>query len=376
MPEPLPYLMDQPFLMPVDLRDWLAKDDIVYFISDTIDLLNLSAIVGRAHKTEKRGRRSYHPHLMIKLIVYGFVAKVYSSRNLETATYRRLDFRVLTGDQHPDHATISTFRKKHLGGLSNLFTEVLRLCVEARLVAFETLSVDGTKIQANASIRANRTEKSLEAERERELEFFRQHAQAYMDKADAADAEDDAKEREAAKSKIGQLSPELLDRKSRLEYIDRLLAAHRKEAVERDAGRESKASSDAQKPENSRIKNKGSEASEAGSASADGAEPKSGRAAKEIKVNTTDSDSRIMRDGATKAYVQGYNAQIVVDGESQIIVATAVTQDANDKKQLVPAVKLCFTGWQLWQSRTWAVRPSSFLPMPATTARARSRTRV
>jgi transposase len=304
----LPYSIDQPYLMPLDLREWLPKDDIAYFVSDVVDGLDLSGILYRYAGYERRGRRSYNPLMMTKLLVYGYVTGTFSSRRIEAATHRSLDFRILSGDQHPDHDSICAFRKAHLSELAGLFVQVLKLCDEAGLVGTGPICVDGTKILANASIRANRTAKSLADEQSRIDEHYARHAQAMLDLADKIDAEEDAK---FGKGNRGDRVPAALtDRKTRAAFIKEALAAMKRQAAEKAAKSDEP-----------------------------GAEQENSTQDASNKVNVTDPDSRIMRDGATKAYVQAYNAQAVVDTKNQVVIAAEITQDANDKQQLVPMLE-------------------------------------
>jgi hypothetical protein len=118
--------MDQPFFMPPDMHDWLPEGDITCFVSSAIDWRNLSAILRQYCGAERRGRPACHPRMMVKLILSGFVAGVGSSRKLEAATCRPLDFRVLVGDQHPDHESLAAFHKTHFAELATLPTPYWR----------------------------------------------------------------------------------------------------------------------------------------------------------------------------------------------------------------------------------------------------------
>jgi transposase len=322
MSDYLPYLIDQPFLMPPDLREWLPEDDLAYFVSDTIDGLNLSSILSKYSSTERRGRPAYNPTMMTKLILYGFAAGVVSSRKIEAATYRQLDFRVLSANQHPDHDSIAAFRKTHFAALAALFIQVLKLCDGAGMISMGAVSVDGTKIIANASLRANRSAKALAAEETRIEELFAQQAQALLEEADRVDAEEDEI---YGKGNPGNRVPiELKDRTARKAFIKKALDAIKEQEAEQAA--QQKASAENDKPGKSDA---------AKSAAPQGVDTQQAC----TKVNVTDPDSRIMRDSATKSFVQAYNAQAVVDTQHQIILAAEITQQANDKQQLVPMVQ-------------------------------------
>ena len=146
-----PYKVDQHLLLPLDLRDWLPEGHLALFVSDVVDSLDLSAIFDAYEAGDGRGRPPYHPAMMVKLLVYGYCLGVKSSRKLERATREDVSFRVLAGNQQPDHDSIAAFRKRHFPQLAALFTEVLRLCEKAGLVKLGHVAIDGTKVKANAS---------------------------------------------------------------------------------------------------------------------------------------------------------------------------------------------------------------------------------
>jgi transposase len=146
-----PYSLDQRLWLPPDLREWVPEDDLVWFISDTVDERDLSAIVDSYEEGDGRGRPPYHPALMVKLLLYAYGVGLPSSRKIERATHRDVAFRALAADQHPDHDRIAEFRKRHLAALAPLFVQGLRLCQAAGLVRLGHVALDGTKIKANAS---------------------------------------------------------------------------------------------------------------------------------------------------------------------------------------------------------------------------------
>jgi len=219
--------------------------------------------------------------MMTSLLLYAYCVGIPSSRKIEKATYYQIPFRVIAADQHPDHDTIAEFRKRHLKALSGLFVQALLLCRQVGLVKLGHVSLDGTKFKANASkhkaMSYGRMEKKAE-ELEGEVKRLLAEAQA------VDDAEADGKREEI------RLKEQTLEKEGR-----------------KRKGKKPKGPSD--KPE-----------------------PKAQR-------NFTDPESRIMKDGASKSFEQAYNCQAAVDEESQIIVATNVTQQANDKQQLEPLVE-------------------------------------
>lgn len=126
--------LDQRFLMPPDLRDWLPEGHLALFVSDVAGTLDLSSIMKAYVKEETRGGASYHPAMLVKLLVYGYCIGMPSSRRIERATHEDVGFRVLSGNAHPDHDTIAAFRRRFLSELSGLFVQVLVLCRRAGLI--------------------------------------------------------------------------------------------------------------------------------------------------------------------------------------------------------------------------------------------------
>ena len=145
-----PYSPEQLLLLPPDMARWLPEDHLVYFIRDVERQLDLSAIYGSYDGTQG-GNPAYDPWMMTTLLIYAYCVGVVSSRKIERATYESIPFRVLTADQHPDHDTIAEFRRRHLEALAALFVQVLRLCRKAGLLKLGHVSLDGTKLRANAS---------------------------------------------------------------------------------------------------------------------------------------------------------------------------------------------------------------------------------
>src|SRR4029077_9059851 len=146
-----PYSIDQRLLLPPDMRDWLPEGHLALFVDDLVEQLDLRAIYTVYQSADDRGRRGDHPAMMVKLLVYAYCVGKPSSRKIERATYEEVAFRVLSGDQHPDHDSISDFRKRHLKALGALFAQVLVLCQKAGLVKLGHVAMDGTKMAANAS---------------------------------------------------------------------------------------------------------------------------------------------------------------------------------------------------------------------------------
>ena len=142
---------DQPFLLPRSLQDWLPENHLARFIAEVMNELDLSSIYASYERSDGRGLAAYHPTLMARLLLYGYCIGITSSRKIEQATYDNVAFRYLSADQHPDHDTIAAFRQRHHQALADLFVQALRLCQKAGLVKLGNVSIDGTKIKANAN---------------------------------------------------------------------------------------------------------------------------------------------------------------------------------------------------------------------------------
>jgi transposase len=324
----LPYTLDQRLLLPPDMRAWLPEGHLALFIADVVSQLDLSAIERVYEAKDDRGRAGFDPQMMVALLLYAYCVGKPSSRRIERATYEDVAFRVLSGDQHPDHDCIATFRKEHLAALAELFSQVLKLCQKAGLVKLGHIAIDGSKFKANAS-----KHKAMSYERMGEAEKrLEQEVAELLARAEQVDAQEDA---EHGKGQRGdELPKELAHRESRLAKIREAKAALEAEAKNK-ADEEAKNKAEAKQPDapaNPADAGDSSWQPPHGPSSCDEAKPDP-----KAQRNFTDPESRIMPDGANKgAFVQGYNAQIAVDAEAQIIVAFDVTQKANDVRELVP----------------------------------------
>ena len=296
-----PYLPEQDLLLPPSLRDWLPESHLVYFVSDVVDQLDLSAIES-VYEKEWRGQPPYHPRLMVKLLVYGYCRGVRSSRKIAQRLVEDVPFRVLAAGNQPDFRTISDFRKIHLEALEQLLQQVLRLALEAGAVKLGRVALDGTKMKANASKhkamswgRLKQAEKQIAAE-----------VKQMLREAEKADAAEDALH---GPDKSGQELPEELQRrKTRLEKIRQAQKALQQRAREKAAAQD-------QAPE----------------------EVRQAKPREKDQYNFSDPESRIMKGG--DGFLQGYNAQAAVEGVCQLIVGQTVTQAANDKEQLTPLLQ-------------------------------------
>jgi len=318
--------LNQAYLMPPSLQDWLPEGHLARFVADLVETLDLSALYAKYAEGDGRGQAAYDPRLMVRLLIYGYCRGVASSRRLERATHEDVAFRYLAADQHPDHDTIADFRKEHLANLGQLFVQVLKLCQQAGLVKLGQVALDGTKMKANASKhkamsyeRMGETEKKLAAE-----------VEALLQEAARVDAAEDGK---YGKGKRGdELPAELARRESRLKKIQEAKAALEAEA--REAARQKQAEVEARLKE--REKEEAERGRKFGGRPPQAPDPEKAQPEAKAQRNFTDPESRIMKDGATKEFVQAYNAQAAVDGGGQVIVAAEVTQEGNDKQQLVP----------------------------------------
>lgn len=296
-----PYNPAQIFLMPAALTDWLPKGHVVYFISDVVDHLDLSAIMN--HYEEEKGYPPYHPAMMVKVLLYAYCIGVPSSRKIEKRLCEDIAFRVLAANNTPDFRTISDFRKDHLKALAALFLQVLKLCQRAGLVKLGHVSVDGTKIKANASKHKSMSYKRIKEEEAR----LEAEVQDLLKKASTVDEEED---RNYGKGKRGdELPEELAFRESRLKKIREARAA-----LEAEARAEAK-----------QAKGKDVKAT--------------GVPDDKAQRNFTDPESHIMPAPGGKHFEQDYNAQAAVDSADQVIVAADVTDQPSDRGQAVPMME-------------------------------------
>ena len=322
-----PYDVHQQLLFPPSLEDWVPEDHLARFVSDVVESLDLSRIYD-SYK-EGRGAPPYHPAMMVKLLVYGYCTGVRSSRRIERATYDDVAFRYLSADQHPDHDSISEFRRRHVKALAALFKQVLLLCQQAGLTKLGHVALDGTKMKANASKHKAMSYERMVADEKR----LEQEIRALLDDARKTDRAEDEK---YGKGKRGdELPDELARRESRLKKIQEAKAALAPLARPppppppdaariRNAEREKKRGT----PEGRRM-----------SVPSKVPNPDEARPDAKAQRNFTDPESRIMLDGATKSFMQAYNVQAAVDDTCQVIVAVGATQQAVDHAQLVPMLQ-------------------------------------
>ena len=307
----LPFDRNQPYLLPPSLEDWLPQDHLAWFVLDAVEQIDLTGFY-KKYRSDGIGNSAFNPSMMVALLIYSYCTGERSSRCIEKYCQIDMAYKVITANQCPDYSTISRFRQNNQEHLKTLFLEILRLCVEAGLVKLGTVSLDGTKIKANASLGANRDLKHLEEEIEK-----------ILSEADDTDAQED--KLYGADKRGDEMPDDLRDRKSRLA---RLKAC--RERLEQEKAQAQKAQADKIDQRKVEEENTGKKLR--------GRKPKFPEEAvnKEAKANVTDPDSRIMK--TRTGYVQGLNGQAVVTQE-QVIVAGDVTQEENDKQQLHPMLE-------------------------------------
>lgn len=305
----------QLYLLPPSIQEWLPENHLARFVCDVVSQLDLRPLT---QAYSGNGVKAYHPALLLSLLFYAYATGVFSSRKIERATYDSVAFRFITGNTHPDHDTIATFRKRFLGQLKPLFSQILVVAHEMGFLKMGKVSLDGTKIKANASKHhalswehANKLEKQL-----------RDEVEELMRLAENADAE---------KIPDGMDIPEELSRRQdRLAAIATAKEKIAQRAAERDAREqeeyEKKVAARREKAEKTGQKPRGREP-----------KPPEPGPRKHDQVNLTDEESRIMPTSG-KGFEQAYNAQAAVDVESMLIVETHVSQAPNDKQELTPAL--------------------------------------
>jgi transposase len=295
------YLPEQELLLPPSLREWLPEQHLVYFVSDVVDQLDLSAMYA-VYEKEKRGQPPYDPRLMTKLLVYGYCTGVFSSRRIQKRLQEDIPFKVLAAGNDPDFRTISDFRKIHIETLQNLFEQVLAMALECGAIKLGRVSLDGTKMKANAS-------KHKAMSYARMIEKQKQLKEEVKQLLDQAAAADETEDRHHGSQRGDELPEELRRRETRLAKIKQAKKVVEQRARDK-ATEEGKSAEEAQraKPED------------------------------KDQYNFTDPESRIMK--SSDGFVQGYNAQAAVEPELLLIVGQSVTEAANDKKQLKPMVEL------------------------------------
>lgn len=306
---------DTPYLLPPSVQDYLPEDHLARFVVEMVDQLDMRGILG---VYAGRGKKPYHPAMLVAMLFYGYATGTFSSRKLEKATYDSIAYRYICANTHPDHDTIAAFRKRFLKELEGLFVQILLIGQAMGLVKLGTVSLDGTKIKANASkhkalswAHANRLEAQLRSEVEELMRLAEEADTASL--PEEMDIPEELKRREARLARIEAAKDEIEARarerfeREQAEYEAKLARRHEKQerTGTKPGGRPPKAPC---------------------------AEPKD-----KDQVNLTDEDSRIMpsHDG----FVQSYNAQAAVDDDTHLIVERHLSQQPNDKQEVTPTVE-------------------------------------
>ena len=308
---------NQPFLLPPSIQDWLPKEHLARFIVEIVEQLDLTKIESQYNG---RGKEAYNPQVMLSLLFYGYATGVFSSRKIERATYDSVAFRYISANTHPDHDTIANFRKRFLVELTDLFVQILSVAQEMGVLKVGKVSLDGTKVKANASkhkalsyAHATKLQKQLEDE-----------VQILLQKAKDADNQED--------NDGMNIPDEIARRKDRLEVIkaakekieQRANERYKQELKEYEAKikkREDKEKLTGKKPRGKKPQ-----------------PPKSKEPNPKEQINLTDEESRIMPISGG-GYMQAYNAQASVEHDSRLIVHQHITQNVNDKKEVLPTLQ-------------------------------------
>jgi transposase len=302
-----------PMLLPADLRDWVPEDDLVHFVIEAVKTLPTVQFVVNERGT---GYAQYPPSMMLALVIYCYANGIFSSRRIERATYRDLGVRFLTGDTHPDHDTICSFRRQNQKLIARFFVRVLELARELKLLQVGTISVDGTRLKANASKhrgvnyqRSGQLIKQLEAE-VKELLGKAERADS-QGETDPARLPEEIAKRQELKAKL-EAARQQLEQRHREEFAAEVAQYEKK----KEAWEKNKRRGHEPKPPVS-----------------SGPDPKD-------QSNLSDPDSRIMRKSKNEAFAQAYNAQLAVDADgSQLVLGAYVSQSSADNNELEPMLK-------------------------------------
>ena len=334
---------ETPMLLPPSIQEWLPEQHLARFVVDIVEQLDLSEMTSQYGGSG--GKQAYHPAMLVALLFYGYATGVFSSRKLEQATYDSVAFRYITGDEHPDHDTIATFRKRFLSEIQELFKQILVLAKALGTLRMGRVSLDGTKVQGNASKHkamswghANKLEQQLEGE-----------VQTLLELAQRADEEGGQEQQEL------DIPEELQRREERLVAIREAQEKIKERAQERHAAEQAEYEAKLKRRQ---------EREAATGKKAGGKPPKEPEAGPKDKdqVNFTDEESRIM-PGANGEYIQGFNAQAMVEQDSHMVVGNHVSQAANDKQEVEPALNELDKVADDWASR------KRWWRMPDTTAK-------
>lgn len=299
----------QAYLLPPDLRDWLPADDLAHFVLEAVERVDISRFGVNERGT---GSAQYHPRTMLALLIYCYANGVFGSRRIERATYRDIGVRFVTADLHPDHDTIAKFRRENLAAFSECFLQVLLLAKELKLLKVGTVSVDGTKLDGNAS-------------KHRSVRYDRAQALIKQLEADIAGLLAQAETADRQGLEDGQSLPDELAKRERLKaQLDEACRRLEQQAKKRAEGAQEEYRQKVKAREQRTGRRKGKKI-----------KPPSEQPKDKEQSNLTDPDSRLMRKNKRSEYRQGYNAQAVVDADgTQLVLGQRVSQCASDRGEL------------------------------------------
>jgi len=304
------------FLLPPSVDEWLPEQHLARFVVEVIERQDLSAMV-KSYRGS--GSASYHPSMLLGLVVYGYATGIFSSRKLERATYDSVAFRFIAANDHPDHDTIASFRRRFLAEIGRLFVGVLLLAREMGMLQLGTVALDGTKLHANAS-RHSALSYEHASQIEAQLKAEVAELLALAEAADRADLPDGLS--------VPQELARREERLARLAEAKAKIEARARERFEREqAEHEAKLKARADKAKATGKKPGGKPPA-----------PPTAEPDATDQINLTDEDSRIM-PMAGGGFEQAYNAQAAVAAGSMLVVAADVVQAANDKQQIVPTLE-------------------------------------
>jgi transposase len=308
-----PYEQEQLLLMPPSLTEWVSEDSLARFVSELVDGFHAQgqlAAIFATYRADGWGRAAYHPVLMLKVLLYCYAVGVRSSRKIAQALEHDVAVRYLAANQQPDFRTIADFRATHLAALEQLFGAVLALCQAAGMVKMGVVALDGRRVAANAALDQNRKAAALD----------RAIAEIFAE-AERLDQEEDA--RYGVDVRGDELPAGMRTAAERLQRLQEARARLEAEAERARAAQAEKLAARVDEERRTGKKKRGRKP-----------RPPNEVTDPDKTANTTDPDSRLLQ--SRRGWVQGYNAQAMVEAATQVIVAQAVTQDENDLRQLKP----------------------------------------
>jgi transposase len=306
---------NQMMFMPPSINEWLPEDHLAVFVAEIVERLDLSAL---EEQYRGSGKTAFSPALLLALLFYGYSTGVFSSRKIEKATYDSVAFRYLSGNTHPDHDTIATFRRRFLNELKELFAQILLIAREMGFAKVGTVAIDGTKMRANASKHkamswgyAQRLEKQLR----REIEtLMRKGEQADVTEAqESIDIPEEIRLREKRLAKIEE-AKRAIEERAQQRHVE-AMKQHEERLLRRQETKDRTGRGVGGKPSQPPV-DKGPEDTD--------------------QYNFTDADSRIMKSKGS--FEQCYNGQVAVDVEDMLVVGTSLTNSSDDNKSLIPTL--------------------------------------